>query len=79
MAFPVPQLIAGQGVILVLLRQGFSHCKSCDHIFQQLDFQTALHCQLEILLELRGGLDDILVFLMLSGLRTAHPDRYNLS
>ena len=58
MSDPIP----GQGVILVLFGERFVHCKGGDHFLQQLDFQAALHGQLEILFELRGGLDGISCF-----------------
>ena len=33
-----------------------------NHFFQQFDFHAAFHSQLEVLFELRGGLDDVFRF-----------------
>ena len=79
MTFTVSDPISGQRVILVLFGEHFTHCKGGDHFLQQFDFQATLHSQLEILFELRGGLDGVLCFLMLSGLQRVHPDRCTLS
>lgn len=62
MTFTVSDPISGQRVILVLFGERFTHCKGGDHFLQQFNFQATLHSQLEILFELRGGLDGVLCF-----------------
>ena len=61
-ALPLSTLVAGQVMISVLRRQRVSHCKRFDHGFKKLDLQSALDCQLVILLERRGRLDGQLCF-----------------
>ena len=56
-ALPVSTPVAGQVMISVLRRQRVSHCKRFNHSFKKLDLQSALDCQLVILLERRGRLD----------------------
>ena len=55
---PVP----GQSMAFVLIGKRFAHCKHGNHFFQQFDFHAAFHSQLEVLFELRGGLDDVFRF-----------------
>ena len=62
MTFTVSDPISGQRVILVLFGERFTHCKGGNYVLQQFDFQATLHSQLEILFELRGGLDGVLCF-----------------
>ena len=44
-------------LISVLRRQRVSHCKCFNHGFKKLNLQSALDCQLVILLERRGRFD----------------------
>ena len=61
-ALPVSTPVAGQVMISVLRRKRVSHCKRFDHGFKKLNLQSALDCQLVILLERRGRLDGQLCF-----------------